>query len=329
MGVALIFIVLRLHVKLAITHQWGWDDMSCVIGFVCIVAHNILYFTQLGPGDRHSTHVQLTESYLKRTLAGKDTYAASALFVKLSLFLLYLRLFSPSRTTRWLVYGGIFACGAFYTSSIVMVCALCSPKPGEPNNSSTWLLASQSCGISTIRLAVAQSAFSALSDAYLIVLPVQLVFRLQLPMRRKIGVSIIFMIGLIAIACSVSSLAYRIKLLHTTDSTWFGTRIWVLSTSEVSAGIICSCTPVLAALFRTAEPRKSRLPSFHYFRSSWFTFHGSRSSRLFMADKSALEDNARLDRSPGSRNDYIELQDGACSVDSQNSVKVPRSVENF
>lgn len=49
MGVGLIFILLRLYVKLAITHQWGWDDserytkrtdsmlietVACVVGYV-------------------------------------------------------------------------------------------------------------------------------------------------------------------------------------------------------------------------------------------------------------------------------------------------------
>ena len=126
-------------------------------------------------------------------------YAVSAFFVKLSLFLLYLRLFKPNRNTRWLIYGGTFACGAFYASSIISNCVLCVPKPGGQNNATTWVLASRRCSAASEQLAIAQGVFSAVGDVYLLVIPIHSIFRLRLPLNRKIGVSAIFMIGIMSV----------------------------------------------------------------------------------------------------------------------------------
>ena len=128
-------------------------------------------------------------------LAGLNLYAASALFVKLSLFLLYLRLFQPNKITRRLVYGGMSACGLFYSASIISNCALCMPRPDQRSDTTTWLLSFEKCGHSTEHLAICQSVFGTLSDIYLLVIPIQSIFQLHLPVKRKLGVSSIFMIG--------------------------------------------------------------------------------------------------------------------------------------
>ena len=114
----------------------------------------------------------------------------------MSLFLLYLRLFKPNKITRWLIYGGIFACGIFYSASIISNCAFCMPKPGQPNDDATWLSRAVECSLPSQHLAIAQAVFGTISDIYLLVIPIQSIFQLKLPTERKIGVSAIFMIGI-------------------------------------------------------------------------------------------------------------------------------------
>ena len=126
-----------------------------------------------------------------------NLYTASAFFVKLSLFILYLRLFKPNKVARWLVYGGITACGIFYSASIISNCALCLPKPGQPDDDATWKLRFTACGLPSQKLAICQAVFSTLSDIYLLVIPIRSIFQLQLPLERKIGVSAIFTIGVV------------------------------------------------------------------------------------------------------------------------------------
>ncbi len=87
-------------------------------------------------------------------------------------------------------------CGLFYSASIISNCVLCIPKPGQPDDATTWLLRADECTLPAQHLAIVQGVFGTLSDIYLLVIPIQSIFKLHLPTKRKIGVSAIFMIGI-------------------------------------------------------------------------------------------------------------------------------------
>ena len=152
----------------------------------------------------------LFENAPQSSLAAVNLYAASAFFVKLSLFILYLRIFKPNRGTRWLIYGGITVCGLFYSASIISNCALCLPRPGQPDDLPTWASHFQGCNIQAEQLALVQGVFGTLSDIYLLVIPIKSVFQLQLPTGRKLGVSAIFMTGIMLVYSALLSPKVRI-----------------------------------------------------------------------------------------------------------------------
>lgn len=87
--------------------------------------------------------------------------------------------------------------------------------------------------------------------------------------------------------------------------------------------------PILAALFRTATPRKFKFPSLNYFTSSWFLSRGSRSSRwAFVSDKTVSADKLHLDQSPEQENGkYMELENGTYFVKSNRVAQASRGVE--
>ena len=134
---------------------------------------------------------------MQKNLAVINLYAVVAFFVKLSLFLLYLRLFKPNRCTRWLVYGGIITCGLFYSASIVGNCVIVMPTPGQPDDEMAWLLRAFQSGHRLLVISIIQSVFSTLSDIYLLIVPVQMIFQLHFSLGRKIGVSSVFMMGIL------------------------------------------------------------------------------------------------------------------------------------
>ena len=76
----------------------------------------------------------------------------------------------------------------FYTTCLLMEAISCTPRTGE-----TWLAAqlSRRCG-RDLTLGYVMAAFNVLSDFYLLAIPIPVVWRLQLPLRRKVGVSAVF-----------------------------------------------------------------------------------------------------------------------------------------
>ena len=134
---------------------------------------------------------------MQKSLAKTNVYSGGAFFIKLSLFILYLRLFQPNRYTRWLVYGGIIICGLFYSACIVGNCVLTIPTPGQTNDNMAWIFRDSKNGYKLWTMSVTQAIFGLLSDIYLLVIPLQMIFQLHLSVGRKIGVSSVFMIGIL------------------------------------------------------------------------------------------------------------------------------------
>ena len=115
---------------------------------------------------------------LQCILAASDLYSAAAFFVKLSLFLLYLRLFQIDKVTRWLVYGGILVSGLFHFAIIVILTAVIPPSPGQPDTDTGWMLQSSKHKNLLNNVAIMFSVFGILSDIYLLVIPIRFIFQL-------------------------------------------------------------------------------------------------------------------------------------------------------
>ena len=120
-------------------------------------------------------------------------YGPTICFAKLSLLLLYLRIFSPDCVVRRAIYIGIFFNIIFYTGTTVAYGAMCIPNPGQ-----TWIdtLSTQRC-IHSIIVNYLQAVFGVISDLYILILPMPILFKLKLPYKKKVGVAAIFATGIL------------------------------------------------------------------------------------------------------------------------------------
>ena len=121
------------------------------------------------------------------TVVNYPTY----LSVKMSILLLYHRLFSVDRTIRYLIWVGIvlqvIGYGAFTGCAIGLEVICSDAKKAETNTF---------C-VNNYKVTYTQSLFSVVTDFYVLLLPMGVVSRLQLSFRRKIGVILVFMTGLL------------------------------------------------------------------------------------------------------------------------------------
>ena len=128
-------------------------------------------------------------------------YGPIAFCAKLSLFLLYYRLFGRHQWIRYLVYLGIGSAAAMYTASMVVYGYLCLPHHGQ-----SWIEAglSSRCHNQFIMIGYVRGPFNVLSDLYLLFLPLPAVWQLQLPLRKRIGIAGIFLTGSLWVAKIIS-----------------------------------------------------------------------------------------------------------------------------
>ena len=71
------------------------------------------------------------------------------------------------------------------------------PTPGQSNDNLAWLLRESKIEYKLWAISISQGVFGVLSDIYLLVIPVQMIFQLHFSLGRKIGVSSVFMIGIL------------------------------------------------------------------------------------------------------------------------------------
>lgn len=94
-----------------------------------------------------------------------------------------------------MILAGIAVINLFYLSCLVGALILCVPRQGDGGWTSQ---ASQTrCAWPDSQLSLAQGIFSTLSDFYVLAIPLHMVWGLNLPLRRKVGVSAIFLTGLL------------------------------------------------------------------------------------------------------------------------------------
>jgi hypothetical protein len=119
-----------------------------------------------------------------------------SMFVRLSLLALYHRLFSDaSRSIRYLIIAASVVVVVFYPTMGFLTFGLCAPRPGDRgywNAQATWRCMQLHRSSYYI-----MSSFNIASDLFLFALPVRIVWGLQMPARRKLAVSALFLVGLL------------------------------------------------------------------------------------------------------------------------------------
>ncbi|KAL8772156.1 MAG: hypothetical protein Q9209_002591 [Squamulea sp. 1 TL-2023] len=194
----------------------------------------------------------MSKSLLEVLNVAGALYGPTIFFTKLSLLILYYRLFNPSNIMRYLIYFGVGFNFFFYAICLFLYIFLC---PNTPTRA-------RSCGQSLKNQGIATSAINVVSDFYMLVIPLSAVARLQLAPKRRLGLLAIFFTGFLACICAIVSLHYRVVLSRSNDTIWNVGPALVTGTLEFNIGIICSCLPTLPALFRRSGSSRKSKPSY-------------------------------------------------------------------
>ena len=109
------------------------------------------------------------------------------IFTKLSILLLFFRLFSPTKAVRVGIYIGIITTLLNHVIGTILAITLCLPSDA---------LGFAKCSNKLNVLDIVISTINIISDFYILILPLVVISRLQMPLNRKLGVSAVFATGL-------------------------------------------------------------------------------------------------------------------------------------
>ncbi|MCJ1250087.1 hypothetical protein MMC30_007313, partial [Trapelia coarctata] len=192
-------------------------------------------------------------------------YLFTMALAKVSILLLYRRLFTPFLQISTMVIGLIIC--AWCISGVLVTSFQCDPI------AAVWDFDLDATCIDPVAFSLAIALTGGLTDLIVLVLPLQVVWRLHLPIRQKLVLSVIFSLG--GFVCIASVI--RIVSLNELDNddlsyTLPATATWSLV--EANLALTCANLPLLRPLL----PGKERFVRIRNFLKTNFGSVFSRSS---------------------------------------------------
>ena len=88
------------------------------------------------------------------------------------------------------------------------------------------------------------AVINSLSDWIILVLPLWAIWRLKMPLQRKLSLFAVFATGIFACIASVCRLIYTVKVFYTADMTFAVQQLelWTLAEFTVRKILLCVCS---------------------------------------------------------------------------------------
>ncbi|GIZ44065.1 hypothetical protein CKM354_000727400 [Cercospora kikuchii] len=231
----------------------SWDDGIVLACYIPVVGITIVAVRLVDYGSGKDSWMLPVENVMavaKWFWAVLPIYLAAVFFTKLSLVVLYLRIWpsepgcrSRFRIICWTIAAALVATALACIFSIIFAC--------HPIRNS-WRYADEAMGTCTHRVdaGIAYGALNATFDFIVIVLPIPRLLQLNVSARQKIGICSCFLVGLIATVCSLIRLTRLDGLYTGRNITWDYVDAGLWSLIEVYCSMICCCMPSMAGLIQ-------------------------------------------------------------------------------
>ncbi|KAF7959860.1 hypothetical protein EAE96_001464 [Botrytis aclada] len=258
-GVVILFIVLttlsvwmRIYCRAVVIKSFGWDDTLAVVAwaFFMVFSTFALSAVTYGSGkhvwDIPPEHVPIG---LKYWWLCEPVYIVSNMALKLSIAVFLLRL-SNAPLHRYIILGTLLLSevgGIFYFLVFIFQC--------QPSNY-FWTKYTNGTGkcIDANVPVIAGYAYSAITcatDWILSLIPIWVVWNLQMTPRDKMSVAIILSMGAIASTATIVRIPYLHDLSDIADFLWATVDVAIWSTVETGIGITACSVATLRPLFRS------------------------------------------------------------------------------
>ncbi|KAG9249508.1 uncharacterized protein F5Z01DRAFT_697825 [Emericellopsis atlantica] len=178
-------------------------------------------------------------------------YFLDTALVKLSVIVFYLRIF-PTVAVQRLLWG-TFAVTCIWGATFIFVAVFqCRPIDHFWKH---WDGMHQGSCVDANAVAWASAATNIALDLWLLAVPLWQLRTLQLHRKKKIGVGLMFCVGIFVTVVSALRLQSLVTFAKTSNMTWDYYPACLWSTIEVTVGLMCACFPAVRQLLVKGFPR--------------------------------------------------------------------------
>ncbi|CAF9921612.1 hypothetical protein IMSHALPRED_005218 [Imshaugia aleurites] len=250
---------LRMYTRIFVSGNTGWDDWTMFTASIVTVVTNAFLMNSYRHGiGRHMYYLepdQISQTF-KWLWAAEPTNLFAVFLVRLSISLFFLRLVPRKKIYLRLIWGIITALIISDVFVTIYYFFQCRPlrKVWEPATPGSCF----GQGVTAAALWLYQ-AVSILADIFLLIIPVSLFWRLQVPTRTKLALMFICCLGVFTCVCAIVKTALLTNFFSSKpDKTWIYAQLCLWAPMELCVGMICGTIPALRPLTasRTKVPRE-------------------------------------------------------------------------
>ncbi|KAI1117372.1 hypothetical protein F5Y14DRAFT_448310 [Nemania sp. NC0429] len=187
------------------------------------------------------------EGFLHTYILSTTLYCVSLLLMKIAILLEWSHIFigTPQRNAFWWIcYGMMILSTGLYVATIIAITFACSPRER------TWrrYLPGTCININAFNIIIASLHLA--FDAVMLLLPQTVIWRLNLVKKHKIGISVVFLVGVLACVWAAGRVVAAHRLTHSQDSSYEYSNYILWGLAEVATAELVFCAPAFPVLFR-------------------------------------------------------------------------------
>ncbi|KAH7346039.1 hypothetical protein BKA66DRAFT_478287 [Pyrenochaeta sp. MPI-SDFR-AT-0127] len=239
--IPLVICLLRLYIRWFIVQSFGWDDIFVIPALMGVVGWHVFAITQASHGlgmhvwdlEPATLRVWLKDFYITQCI-----YLTVPLFVKISVILFLMRIFPQTcqRKLHVACKGLIVFLIAFTISGTLVLTFQCQPvraayTPG---------LAGSKClsPDALFGLFMFQGVTMFVTDVVIIAMPMPILWKLKLPVKKRIAVIFLFSLGFVATIASLVRFSTLAFVKNGTDFTYTSSQAYIWLSIELSLGLV-------------------------------------------------------------------------------------------
>ncbi|XEV04476.1 hypothetical protein FSHL1_009763 [Fusarium sambucinum] len=261
LGIVVVLVVSRIVVKMQRTQSWGADDITIIAAAIFTVLQCIMMGLMTFKGLGHNVWLfddnNITTFYIYLLIV-QYAYVLSLCLVKLSILFFFLRTFPDQRfrtLVKWTIGFNIL------TTIIFSICGALQRQPVYLLWEGWKDFPPKGTTLNIPAIIFSHAAINIALDVWMFVLPLTQLYHLGLKPKKKVGVMLIFGVGIFLIVASCIRIPYLIGFNRSLNSTYTadsqGFIVW--SNIECGVGILVACMPHMQPVFRTIVARARSL----------------------------------------------------------------------
>ncbi|KAL4904256.1 hypothetical protein BDW74DRAFT_178838 [Aspergillus multicolor] len=247
-SVATVCFLIRLYAKAFVARKWQLSDFVIILAWALCMGYAavLLLAAKYSGVDQWNIRLKNLIELLYYEQIALLLYGICTFFIKLSILIQLLELFAHRHRDWffWCCHGFIWVNFVYHFISLFVTIFRCRPVSAGwvRNITDGGMIASGNC-IDNFRIILSTSSLNALSDIIIFVLPQARIWNLHMRLSRKIALSAVFSVGLIACASGVIKLIYSALMYYNDNKSYYVFFVAVWTLPEMAGGVIAGCLP--------------------------------------------------------------------------------------